>query len=209
MNVRIGIMGGTFNPAHVGHLIMAECARQEFKLSKVLFIPCAAPPHKPDKALPSAQTRLTMLEHAIAGNPFFEACEVEILRGGKSYSYDTLRELRAMQDGKVEFFFLVGSDSLASIMSWHRIRDLMKLCRFIVVERPGFEVPKILRKMAPGDRRYFGKYVLNGFLVEISSRAIRARVQKGLSVRYLVNEPVEAFITDEGLYRTKLAKFAL
>ena len=202
--MRIGILGGTFNPIHIGHLIMAESARETFGLSKILFIPCAIPPHKKASDLAAPKLRLQMLERALAGNPNFSACDMEIVRGGKSYSYDTLKELRAAHGPKDRFFFIIGADSLEQILSWHRIRELMKLCRFIVVERPQDEAKparEILRKMSRADRRYFGEYILNAFPIGVSSRQIRERLRRGLSVRYLVPEAVEVFLARTGLYQ--------
>lgn len=200
--MRIGIMGGTFNPVHIGHLIMAQTAMEEFGLAKVLFIPCASPPHKRPEDLAGAQARLRMLKKALAGNPDFEASDVEIRRGGKkSYSYDTLCELRVKARPKDEFFFVIGTDSLDQILTWHRIRDLMKLCRFIVVERPETKkAGEILKKMSARDRKFFGTFVLKHFPVGVSSRQIRQRVRQGLPIRYLVTEPVAAFIAKTGLY---------
>ena len=110
------------------------------------------------------------------------------------------KALRACQ-GKDRFWFLVGADSLEHILSWHRIRDLMKLCRLIVVERPGFEADRLLAKMKPPDRRYFGRHILKGVQVGISSHQIRGRVKKGLSVRYMVSEAVESCIVESVLYK--------
>ncbi len=198
--MRVGILGGTFNPIHVGHLVMAETAREEFGLKKVLFIPSAIPPHKQAAGLPAPELRLAMTRRAVVGNPTFEVCDLEIRRGGKSYSYDTLRELKA-RFAKDAYFFIIGSDSLDQLGSWHRIDDLRKLCRFIVVERPGMPVKEILKNMSVANRRDWGKYVLSTTPIGISSRHIRERVRRGLSVRYLVNESVEAFLSETGLYR--------
>ena len=198
--MRVGILGGTFNPVHLGHLIMAQRAAEEFKLGKVMFIPCAVPPHKRSGDLACPQDRFRMVQRAIGGNPKFEACDLEIRRGGKSYSYDTLRQLHAADGEGDRFFFITGADGLAQIRQWHRIQDLMKLCRFIVVARPGVPTDKILKGMAPPDRKYFGQYVLDACPMGISSREIRRRVRAGLSVRYFVSEPVAAYVEDAGLY---------
>ncbi len=204
MSRRIGILGGTFNPIHVGHLIMAETAREKFHLDKILFIPSATPPHKQQRDLPCPTLRLAIVQRAIAGNPFFEASDLEIHRGGKSYSYDTLRQLKEANP-KDHYFFIIGSDSLAQIGSWHKVRDLMRLCQFIVVERPGEKKTTfaLLKAMSAEDRHHFNCLVMDQFPVGVSSREIRNRVRKGLSVKYLLNEPAHTFVREAGLYKKK------
>ncbi len=198
--MRIGILGGSFNPIHLGHLVMAETARQKFGLSKVLFIPYAEPPHKKDGELAGAAFRFQMVQKAVADNPAFEACDLEIVRGGKSYSYDTLRHL-TQACPRDDFYFIVGADSLAHIRSWYRVEELKGLCRFIVVDRPGVRTQELLDEMSPRDRDVLGAHRVGDFMLGISSKQIRDRIQKGLSVRYLVPQTVEDHLSRAGVYQ--------
>src|SRR6058998_1545633 len=134
---RIGILGGTFNPIHVGHLLIAQDAMEAARLDRVLFIPSATPPHKPLAGNVSAAHRLRMAKLAIAGDKRFAVDDLEIRRGGKSYSVDTLRELKRRYR-RAEFYFIIGADSLSELHLWKDARRLVKLCRFIAVNRPGY-----------------------------------------------------------------------
>ncbi len=202
MKRRVGIFGGTFNPIHVGHLIMAQNALEAFRLQKIVFMPCAAPPHKKSGGLADARHRLAMVRRAIAGNPSFEVSDLEMRRGGeKSYTYDTLLALKKRRYAHDALFFLIGTDMLAQILSWYRIEDVMKLCRFIVLERPGRSARALLARMRPALRKYFGAHVLPSFTIGVSSQEVRRRIARGLSVRYMLTPPVDAYVRRRGLYR--------
>ena len=170
MKRRIGILGGTFNPIHLGHLLIAQDALERANLERVLFIPSAAPPHKPLAGNVSAAHRLRMLKLALASDDRMAVDTLEIRRGGKSYSVDTLSELRRRQP-RAEFHFIIGADSLAELHLWKDARQLVKLCRFIAVTRPGYK-PK------PARLRGLRYQLLDVHPCDISSRDIRARVAR-------------------------------
>lgn len=194
----LGILGGTFDPIHLGHLAIAEDAREALGLERVLFIPAATPPHKPGRAVTEAAHRLAMLELAIAGNPAFAASRMEIERGGPSYTADTLQALRA--EGVVDPWFILSSEALAGLSTWHQPDLVLGLCRLAVVPRSGH--PTVDRGWVEarfpgrGDRVRF----LPGPLLAISGSVVRRRAAAGRSVRYLVPDAVARYIADHGLY---------
>lgn len=185
---RIGILGGTFNPVHTGHLLLAEGIKKKLNLDYVLFIPCYLPPHKRPVNLIPALHRLAMVRLAVKGNPSFKVSTLEIEREGVSYSIDTLEELHRLYKGKAEFFFIIGSDSLKEINMWKSIGKLMKLCKFVAVIRPGYRL------------RYKEVKLLDLPTLPISSTDIRQFVKRGKSIRYLVPESVRAYILKNRLY---------
>ncbi len=212
--MKVGILGGTFNPIHMAHLRIAEEVRERFDLEQVVFVPAATPPHKElADDLPFA-TRFEMVRQAIAGNPRFALSDIEGRRGGKSYSIDTLHALRNERPDD-EFFFIVGSDSFLDIGSWHEYGALFSLCNIIVVERPGGVVGDMADALpvAIADQFcYYGAekrlahrsgysvYYLEGIPLDISSSAVRELVRLGRSIRYLVPEAVEYYIKEQRVY---------
>jgi nicotinate-nucleotide adenylyltransferase len=190
---RIGILGGTFNPIHLGHLLIAQDAVEAAKLDRVLFIPTANPPHKPLAGNTDARHRLRMVKLAIDGDQRFAADGLEIRRGGKSYSVDTLAQLRE-RFPSADFYFILGADSLDELHLWKEARRLVKLCRFLAVTRPGY---KGHPSRLPGLRYQ----LLNVHPCGIASREIRERVARGSSIRYLVPEPVVRYIQRHKLYQ--------
>ena len=199
---RIGILGGTFNPVHLGHLILAQSALEACDLSKVLFIPCGVPPHKNPGFLIEAKHRLAMVRAALAGDPRFEASDVEIRRPGISYAVDTVAHLRELYQG-AELVFILGSDTLGELYLWKSIYSLMTLCRFAVFCRPGFDVRTMqaasLHIESPWAER-LAEGVVMGRQIDISSSDIRYRIAEGMSIRYLVPLEVERYIAEHGLY---------
>jgi nicotinate-nucleotide adenylyltransferase len=191
---QIGILGGTFNPIHLGHLLIAQDALEQARLDCVKFIPTATPPHKRLAGDVSGRQRLQMVGLAIRGNDRFEVDDIEVRRGGKSYSIETLLELKRRMPGAV-FHFIIGADSLAELATWREIDRLAKLCRFIVAERPGFEAPR--PDPLPGGAR---ATFVTGHVCDVASRDIRARRAKGLSIRYLVPDGVFRYIARHKLY---------
>src|SRR5579862_7291363 len=141
-HLRIGILGGTFNPIHLGHLLIAQDAIEQLRLDRVKFIPSATPPHKSVDKLASEKDRVRMIRLAIRGNARFEVDDIEIKRGGKSYSVDTLMELR-QQDPRAKFYFIIGADSLRELHLWRDVGRLVKLCTFVTVPRPGYEAKPV------------------------------------------------------------------
>jgi len=199
----LGVFGGTFNPVHLGHLIMAQDAIEAFDLARVLFVPCARPPHKPGADLAPAQHRLSMLETAIEGDLRFELSDMEIQRGGTSYTIDTMRAVAADHPG-VELFFIIGADSLVELHLWRDIEALLRLCRIVTIARPGVNLEalqaKDLKLQDPWPERLRAD-VRIGHLVNVSSTDIRYRIAEGMSIRYLVPPGVEMYIAEHSLYR--------
>lgn len=198
MNPRIGIMGGTFDPIHYGHLVAAEEACSALNLRQVIFVPTGAPPHKRDRRVSLAEDRYTMTLLATIDNPRFLVSRVEIDRGGSSHTVDTLREMRHWFDHEpIDFYFITGMDAVLQIESWKKPEALPDLCRIVAVGRPGFSrenlssLPKRLRSAI---------LWLEIPLLAISSTEIRQRVFAGNSIRYLVPTAVENFIFKKSLY---------
>jgi nicotinate-nucleotide adenylyltransferase len=195
---RIGLMGGTFDPIHFGHLVLAEQARETLGLERVLFVTAGNPPHKPDSAVTDAAHRLKMTELAIEGNPFFEAPRIEVEREGPSYTVDTIRGILEGNPGS-ELFLLVGSDEAENFMTWRSPREIVGMATLVVANRPGVEVSSALSRMPEDVRSRAIELKMPG--VDISSTDIRDRVRAGRSIKYLVPRAVEDYIAREGLYR--------
>lgn len=200
---RIGILGGTFNPVHMGHLILAQDAMEHFELATVLFVPCASPPHKPARDLLPSEHRLAMLEAALEGEIRFQVSRLETDRGGTSYTIDTARELSRLHPG-AEINFILGSDSLLELHLWKEIGELLELCRFVTLTRPGADCDCLLKAdlhLPPPWPDRLKQNIRAGHTVGISSTDIRYRVAEGLSIRYLVHPAVEMYIAEHSLYR--------
>jgi len=200
--MRLGVIGGSFDPVHLGHLGVAEAAREEFELDRVVFVPAAQPPHKGGVALAPAADRLEMVKLAVAANPHFLASDVELQRKGPSYTIDTLTEISTLYP-VARLFFIVGADSLSELHQWHRARELVERFDFIIVGRPGVEALQFERLVAAFGAAAAERLRL-GYLsrepYNISATDIRARVAAGKSIRYLVTPAVERYIFKRGLY---------
>ena len=212
--MKIGLMGGTFNPVHLAHLRIAEEAREVCALDRVLFIPSADPPHKPLSGVVSFEQRCEMVRRAIGGNPFFEISDIEGKREGKSYSIDTIAVFRHMHPAD-ELYFIIGSDSFRELGLWHRYPDILRSSNLIVVERPGstFTDPlALLPRDVRHEMQYFpipnrlvhaaGTFVqfFTGCPLNISSSEIRRLVAAGQSITYLVPPEVETYIKQQRIY---------
>lgn len=197
---KIGIMGGTFDPIHTGHLITAETVRAEYGLDKIIFIPAGSPPHKQGLKITSAAHRYIMTVLATCSNPHFFVSSLEQEREGLSYTVDTVRDLAAHYDDKTQLYFIVGADMLKDLTDWKEIRHLLKLCRFVVAARPGStdRIDKFIKEFA-ADGFSPLEYLATPEL-EISSTDIRERVKNGRSIKYIVPESVENYIQRYGLY---------
>jgi len=174
---------------------------EQVRLDCVKFIPSATPPHKTVDALAGERDRLRMIKLAIRGHDGFEADDIEIKRGGTSYSVDTLTELRR-RDPRANFFFIIGADSLRELHLWREVERLVTLCTFLTVPRPGFEPkPVVDRRLDAAARRRLRQHVLRGHACDIASREIRSRVASGRSIRYLVPDAVYEYIRRRRLYQ--------
>ena len=198
--LRIGIFGGTFNPVHLGHLLLAETAREQLKLDRVLFIPTGQPPHKSSRGLLPGKQRLALVKRAIQGQPGFAASDLELQRSGPSYSIQTVQRLRA-RFPRAALFLLMGEDMLR--VPWRAWHDLMRLCTVVVAHRSANAPAR-----SPHPARHHGTAPASGRVrwlempvVEISSSGIRRRLRAGRSIRYLVPPAVERYIRQHHLYR--------
>jgi len=196
----IGVFGGTFDPPHLGHLILAEAGRQALGLDRVLWVVTAQPPHKPKEARTPVDTRLALVEAAIAGNPGFQVSRADVDRPPPHYAVGTLEWLRAQQPA-AQFAYLMGEDSLRDLPTWHKPQEFVLACDVIgVMERSGAE-PDVadLEALLPGLTarvRFF-----RAPIIDIASHDLRRRVHAGESIRYLVPEAVARLIEGRGLYR--------
>ena len=198
--MRLGILGGTFDPIHIGHLIIAEEARVSLKLDQVLFVPTGQPWMKADRSISSACHRLNMVGLATESNPFFKVSDIEIKRPGETYTVDTLKHLREELEDQDELFLILGMDSLSKFGNWKQSGEILDTCTLVAAPRPGSaEVDlRLLDQIKSGTADNIAS--LNAPLIDISGEEIRRRVGEGLPVRYQVVEQVEKYIYDNGLY---------
>ncbi len=192
--MRIGIMGGTFNPIHYGHLVTAEVVRDKFRLDKVIFVPSYRTPYKGKRDLAPSSHRYKMAKLAIENNGYFSVSDIEIKRKGKSYTRDTMKEFKEKFGKKTKLFFITGADAIDQLPKWKRAKELPTLCEFIAASRPGFK----LKRLPP-------KYQRHTRLIEvpalaISSTDIRKRLKKGETIKYLLPEKVEKHIYKHRFY---------
>ena len=200
---RIGIIGGSFDPIHTGHLIVAQDAVERLELSEVIFIPAAVPPHKQHLQQAAAEHRLNMLQLAVETDLRFSVSDIELKRGGVSYSFDTLCELKEDKPN-AELVMIVGSDTLVDLHNWYNIDELLTLCDVASFLRPGEDVPStIAQKVGVSEqhKEMLLRNLIEAHRIEISSTEIRMRVAEGLGIRYLVPPEVEMYIFEHGLYQ--------
>jgi len=197
----VGLMGGTFDPIHIGHLVTAEVAWQHFQLDRVVFVPSGSPPHKANRAVSDAQHRYLMTVLATVDNPHFSASRVEVDRGGESFTVDTVREFRRYLGEEARLYFITGLDAVLDILSWKDPRELLNLSSFIAATRPGFSTDG-LRALgtALGGGALERVHQLEVPALAISSSDIRRRVARGEPIRYLVPRAVENYIYKNDLY---------
>ncbi|MFH1457924.1 MAG: nicotinate-nucleotide adenylyltransferase [Candidatus Omnitrophota bacterium] len=187
--MKIGILGGTFNPIHIGHLILAEEAREKLSLDKILFVPTYLPPHKEDCGIAPAKARLAMVKLAIAGNRYFSVSDKETARNGRSYTIDTIRELKKEHPAD-ELYFIIGSDLLKYLEDWKDWDEIAGMVKFIVATRPGYPLEKI--------PSYIHTVAIRA--VDVSGFQIRTCIKENRSFRYLVSDAVYKYITENKLY---------
>lgn len=197
----LGILGGTFDPIHNGHLLAAEWAREAFQLDELIFIPAARPPHKDLGGVLDSHHRYQMVELAVKDNPNFTVSAIELERAGYSYTVDTVAHYLQTYPG-VNIMFIIGIDALQLMYTWKDLDQLLTLCRFIVVTRPGYELDKNDPCFQTVPAAIWERIELLAIpALEISSSGIRQRVAHGHSIRYLLPSIVEAYIKDNKLYR--------
>lgn len=198
--MKLGLIGGTFNPIHLGHLIISEYIREAFELDQVIFIPSGNPPHKLIKEIISTEHRKRMVEIATESNPNFLVSSIEINRVGKSYTVDTIRELKSLYPDD-QLYFIIGADSLFELTSWKDFKILANITTFLLCERPGLDEEEIYNKISDLKNEYNTNIMyIKVPLVDISSTSIRERVKSHQSFKYLVTEGVEDYIKRNNLY---------
>jgi nicotinate-nucleotide adenylyltransferase len=200
--MRIGVLGGTFDPVHLGHLIVAEEARVRLKLDQVIFMPAGQPWLKAGQCLTPGGHRLQMVELAVASNPFFRVASNEVERPGATYTVDTLVELNRELGPNASLYFILGMDSLAQFHRWKEPDQLLELCQLVVVSRPGHQNVDVNDLVARFPQAGPGLVLLTVPRIEISSTEVRRRVAEGISIRYLVPEAVEEYISEHRLYQS-------
>jgi nicotinate-nucleotide adenylyltransferase len=205
-NRKIGIMGGTFNPIHYGHLVTAEEALIQFHLERVIFIPTGEPPHKTTGKIASPEDRYLMTVMATASNREFYVSRIEIDKKGKSYTIDTLRELKKIYGKDSELFFITGADAILEILTWKDTEEIITLCKFIAATRPGYNISKMedLKKRLFNEKVEMAEQCL--FIMEIpalaiSSTDIRNRIKSNRPIKYLLPESVSSYLLKNDLYK--------
>lgn len=203
VRLTVGILGGTFDPIHIGHLLLAQEVGKKLHFSKVLFVPSKIPPHK--MALVPEEDRFRMVELAIYDNPFFEISRVELDHPQVSYTIETIRRLQAQMTEPLAF--IIGSDNILDLPHWYQWKELLQLCRFAIGKRPGLGIETIdllephLNKSACDALRQ--NFVEDAFTIPVSSSELRRRLAHEESVRYILPDPVIQYIQENRLYRAE------
>ncbi|SEN03311.1 nicotinate-nucleotide adenylyltransferase [Lihuaxuella thermophila] len=194
--MKVGVFGGTFDPIHLGHLLLAQQALEEAQLDRVWFIPAGEPPHKLDKPITPAHHRARMVELAIEGNPDFCLSRIELERRGPSYTIDTLEELTDKYPN-YQFFLIAGADMVKDLPHWYKIKKILQYVRIIGLQRPGFSTDDLPAEMA---ERVI--WIREAIETNLSSSAVRERLNSGKSIRYLVPDPVCRYMKEHRLYES-------
>ena len=213
--MRLGILGGTFDPIHLGHLRLAEEVGEGFNLNTVYLLPAASPPHKGRKSVTPFHHRFEMTKLGVEGSPLLVAFDLEARRQGLSYSIETLKEFHRLFPSNPELFFILGTDAFQEIETWKHYQELFNYAHFVVVQRPGIPARKMEERLfslgvpfrKEEENRFIGPsgltvIYLEATLLDISSTGIREKAAAGKSIRYLVPESVRCYIVEYGLYRT-------
>jgi nicotinate-nucleotide adenylyltransferase len=200
--MRMGVLGGTFDPIHLGHLIIAEEARVRLRLDRIVFIPAGQPWLKTGQSVSPARHRLRMAELAVASNPFFQVSSSEMARSGPTYTVDTLKEMERSLGSDVRLYFIVGMDALEQFHRWKEPEKLLELCNLVVASRPGYQSVDINSLVGQYPHGGESLILLTVPRIEISSTEIRRRVGEDISIRYLVPEAVEEYILKQRLYQS-------
>ena len=198
---KYGIMGGTFDPIHLGHLFIAETSQQELGLDKILFIPTGDPPHKKNQKITDSYHRLSMVDIAIDNNNSFFLSDIEINREGYSYTVETIKRLLELYGTTTELYFITGTDAFMEIETWKNYEELFKMARIVVATRLGYNDIMLNKKIQSFEKKYKAKIIkLPTPILEISSSDIRKRIKNEKSIRYLVTEGVQEYIYKNRLY---------
>ncbi len=204
---RIGIMGGTFDPIHIGHLVTAEEAREHFNLESVIFVPAGLPSHKIEKKVTDPEHRYLMTFLAVTNNPYFSISRVEIDSLEPSYTVNTVRFFQKIYDYKVSIYFITGADAILDILTWKDYEELLEKCIFIAASRSGYSLEKLKDKVEPFYPSIFQKvHLMEIPAMAISSTFIRRRVREGKTIKYLTPEAVEQYIYKSELYQEEAEK---
>lgn len=199
---RIGIMGGTFNPIHRGHLALAKAAKEQYALDRIIFIPAGNPPHKASREVIDKEHRLKMVKMAIRGLKDFSSSRIELDRPGYSYAIDTFTALKRKYGKTAKLFYILGLDSINEILDWKKPLELFKLCEFIVGARPGTKIRTFRRLVKfPPLQKEVDKIHLMELKEDISASEIRAKLKTGKPVSQVVPKVVEDYIRKKGLYK--------
>ncbi len=202
---RIGLFGGTFDPIHFGHLIVARSAAELLGLERVIFLPSVRPPHKTDERLTEASHRAAMVRLAIEGEPGIEFNDYDLNRPGRTYTIETVQYFQSLFGQASEMYWIIGSDSLTELGGWRRAAELVDLCRIITASRGGASVSgldRLRNVLTEPQIEKLHRGILPTPVIDISSTDVRRRVNEGRSIRFLVPESVRAYIESHGLYRT-------
>jgi len=199
---RIGIMGGTFDPLHLGHLVTAEEARTNFSLESVIFVPAGLPAHKKEKKITDPEHRYLMTLLAIMNNPYFSISRVEIDRREPSYTIDTVQFFFNIYGRAAQIYFITGADAILEIVTWKNYRELLETCTFIAASRSGYSLEKLRETVEPYYPEIFNRvHLMEIPAMAISSTSIRERVKEGRTIKYLTPEPVEQYIYKNLIYQ--------
>ena len=198
--VNVGLMGGTFDPIHMGHLVSAEEARQQFSLDYVIFVPAGLPPHKEKTGVSAPEHRYLMTSMAVMSNPAFIVSRYEVDRVEPSFTIDTVRHFARQEAHSANLFFITGADAILEILTWKDYAELLEMCTFIAVTRPGYSLERLgeMQSSLPGIMDQV--HLLEIPALAISSTYIRERVMLGRTIKYLTTEPVEQYIYKQSLY---------
>jgi nicotinate-nucleotide adenylyltransferase len=200
--MRLGLFGGSFDPIHHGHLIIARAVAEHFDMQRVILLPSRTPPHKPDVRLAAPEHRLAMVEHAIAGDRLFECSGHDLICDGPSYTAHTVARFAASRPD-AELFWIIGADSLCELHTWYEPAQIIKHCRIVTAVRPGYEVGELseLLSVLPAEAvAQLRRDIIETPRIDISATDIRSRTAAGRSIRYLVPDRVREYVADHKLY---------
>lgn len=201
MKKKIGIMGGTFNPIHIGHLILSEYAYEQFALDEVMIMPSKNPPHKNKKEIVEDYHRVNMILEAIATNNRLKLSTIELEREGITYTADTIKQL-IEENSNTEYYFIVGADSLFQLMTWHKPEEIIRNVKIVAAVRYNISIDEMKSQCNLLNKKYNGNIeFLDAPNIDISSKMIRSKLSSGKSIRYMVAEKVYDYIYENGLYR--------